>query len=105
VSANRDGQTIAGGSVPQISQLVTVRFWRAMFLAMLVLLHFAAMRGAEDLWARALMLAHFGLFIIWQPFMRGERRLTPPQVVGILAISVAILFFLRKVFGCNGRRG
>ena len=94
MNANRGGQTIAAGKVAQVPQLVTVRFWRAMFLAMLVLLHLAAMRGAEDLWARALMLAHFGLFIIWQPFMRGERRLTSPQVVGILAISAAILFFL-----------
>jgi signal transduction histidine kinase len=40
------------------------------------------------------MLAHFGLFIIWQPFMRGEQRLTPAQTVGMFAISVAMLFFL-----------
>ena len=40
------------------------------------------------------MLVHFGLFIIWQPFMRGEQRLTPAQTIGMLAISVAMLFFL-----------
>ncbi len=78
----------------QVSQLVTTRFWRVLFLAMLVVLHLSAMRGAGDPWARALMLAHFGLFIIWQPFMRGERRLTPAQTVAMLAISIAMLFFL-----------
>ena len=78
----------------QVSQRVTTRFWRVLFLAMLVVLHLSAMRGAGDPWARALMLAHFGLFIIWQPFMRGEQRLTPAQTIGMLAISVAMLFFL-----------
>ena len=76
------------------SLMVSMRFWRVLFLLMLVVLHFSAMRGAGDLWARALMLAHFGLFIIWQPFMRGERRLTAAQTFGMVAISVAILFFL-----------
>ena len=52
------------------------------------------MRGAEDFWARALMLAHFGLFIIWQPFMRGEQRLSGPQTGAIVAVSTGILFFL-----------
>ncbi|OFZ72132.1 MAG: hypothetical protein A2W04_07100 [Betaproteobacteria bacterium RBG_16_64_9] len=78
----------------QVSQLVTARFWRVLFVAMLVLLHLSAMRGAGDPWARALMLAHFGLFIIWQPFMRGEQRLTAGQTIGMLVISVAMLFFL-----------
>ena len=78
----------------QLSQYLIVRFWRALFLLMLVVLHFAALRGAEDFWARALMLANFGLFIIWQPFMRGEQRLTLIQTGGIAAISIGILFYL-----------
>src|SRR3990172_4491779 len=78
----------------QASQLVTTRFWRILFLTMLVVLHLSAMRGAGDPWARARMLAHFGLFIIWQPFMRGEQRLTAAQLVGMVVIAVATLFFL-----------
>lgn len=84
----------AAAGLLRFSQLVTTRFWRVLFLAMLVLLHLAAIRGAGDFWARALMLAHFGLFILWQPFMRGEERLNPAQIVGIVAISVVTLFFL-----------
>ena len=78
----------------QLSQYLIARFWRGLFLLMLVVLHFAALRGAEDFWARALMLAHFGLFIIWQPFMRGEERLTLVQSGGIIAISAGILAYL-----------
>lgn len=61
---------------------------------MLVSLHLAAMFGAEDFWARGLMLAHFGLFILWQPFMRGEQRLTSSQVAAIAAIALGTLYFL-----------
>jgi signal transduction histidine kinase len=69
------------------------RYWRPLFVAMLVLLHLTAMRGVEDFWARALMLAHFGLFILWQPFMRGEQRLTPLQVGSVALVCAVVLFF------------
>jgi signal transduction histidine kinase len=69
------------------------RYWRLLFVAMLVLLHLTAMRGVEDIWARALMLAHFGLFILWQPFMRGEQNLTPLQLAAIALVCVIALFF------------
>src|SRR3989304_8283191 len=93
-AADQPDQRMTTSKLLQVSQLVTTRFWRVLFLAMLVLLHLSAMRGAGDPWARALMLANFGLFIIWQPFMRGEQRLTAAQLVGMIAISVAALFFL-----------
>src|SRR6195256_4945525 len=78
----------------QISQLFIARSWRCVLLVMLISLHLAAMWGAEDIWARGLMLAHFGLFILWQPFMRGEHRLTSSQVAAIAAIALGTLYFL-----------
>jgi signal transduction histidine kinase len=78
----------------QISQLFIARSWRGLFLVMLVSLHLAAMRGTEDFWARGLMLAHFGLFILWQPFMRGEHRLTSAQFAAIVGIALGTLYFL-----------
>ena len=61
---------------------------------MLLLLHLAAMRGVEDAWARGLMLAHFGLFIIWQPFLQGHRRVHAGEVLAILIATLVILFLL-----------
>ncbi|HET7766543.1 MAG TPA: hypothetical protein VFK92_15775 [Burkholderiales bacterium] len=81
-------------TVLQASQLFVARSWRGLFLVMLICLHLAAIWGAEDIWARGMMLAHFGLFILWQPFMRGERRLTSFQVAAISAIALGILYFL-----------
>jgi signal transduction histidine kinase len=81
-------------TLAQTSQALIAKSWRGVFLVMLALLHLAAMRGAEDFWARGLMLAHFGLFIMWQPFMRGEQRVNPSHMVAITAIALGIFYFL-----------
>ncbi|HYN12808.1 MAG TPA: hypothetical protein VET51_09220, partial [Burkholderiales bacterium] len=44
------------------------RYWRLVVVAMLALLHVAVFRGVSDPWARALLLAHLGLLLLWQPF-------------------------------------
>jgi signal transduction histidine kinase len=68
--------------------------WRWLMLAMLVCLHVAAMRGVEDIWARGLMVAHLGLFLVWQPFIRSGQRLKVSEVLLIALITVGILAFL-----------
>jgi signal transduction histidine kinase len=68
--------------------------WRWLMLAMLVCLHFAATRGVEDIWARGLMMAHLGLFLVWQPFIQAGQRLKVSEVVLIVLITVGILAFL-----------
>jgi hypothetical protein len=88
---------MATGNLLQVGQLFVTKWWRALFIVMLALLHVSAMRGAEDIWARGLMLAHFGLFILWQPFMRGEQRLTPTHMVVIIAIAVGVLYFFNSL--------
>lgn len=72
----------------------TGRLWRLLLVAMLALLHLAAMRGTEDIWARGMMMAHLGLFFIWQPFMQGGQRLKVSEVILISLITIAILVFL-----------
>ncbi len=44
---------------------LTERYWRLVLVAMLALLHVAVVRGVADPWARALLLAHLGLVLIW----------------------------------------
>ena len=84
---------MATATLSRAYPMLIARYWRLLFVAMLVLLHLTAMRGVEDVWARALMLAHFGLFILWQPFMRGEQKLTPLQLIGIALVCVLALFY------------
>jgi signal transduction histidine kinase len=85
---------VAASGPIQAAQRFIAKSWRGMFVLMLISLHLASMRGAEDLWARGLMLAHFGLFILWQPFMRGEQRLNTAQVVLIAVVAVGCMYFL-----------
>jgi signal transduction histidine kinase len=78
----------------EASEQVTGRKARLLVLAMLVCLHFAVLRGVEDIWARGLMMAHLGLFMIWQPFMQSGQRLKPSEVLLIALITIGILAFL-----------
>jgi signal transduction histidine kinase len=68
------------------------RYWRFVVIAMLALLHVAAFRGIGDDWARALLLAHFGLLLLWQPLLRAESRVTLAQA-GCIALGAAALTF------------
>ena len=43
--------------------------------AMLLALHAALAWDVSEWWARAFLLAHFGLFLLWQPVWRGEREI------------------------------
>src|SRR5882724_89252 len=69
------------------------RYWRLVVVAMRGLRHGAVVRGVADPWARALLLAHFGLLLLWQPFVRGEQRISPAQ--GLVLILGAFLVMLR----------
>jgi signal transduction histidine kinase len=68
------------------------RYWRVVVIAMLALLHVAVFRGVADPWARALLLAHLGLLLLWQPFLRAEQRISPTQgfILSLLAVGVML---------------
>jgi signal transduction histidine kinase len=71
----------------------TRRYWRLIVVAMLALLHIAAFRGVADPWARGLLLAHLGLVLLWQPFLRAEQRVSPLQ--GFILALVAFTLMLQ----------
>lgn len=73
---------------------VSQRYWRFIVVAMLVLLHVVALRGVADYWARPLLLAHLGLLLIWQPFLRGEHRVSGTQVSFIVLGAAAVVLWL-----------
>ena len=70
------------------------RYWRLVVVAMLALLHVAVFRGVDDPWARALLLSHLGLLLLWQPFLRAEQRVSPAQGVILSLVAVAVMLFL-----------
>ena len=72
----------------------TQRRWRFVVIAMLALLHVAAVRGMADSWARALLLAHLGLLLLWQPFLHGEQRVSTAQAGFIVLGAVVVMLWL-----------
>src|ERR1051325_7211328 len=70
----------------------TRRYWRLIVVAMLALLHIAVFRGVADPWARALLLAHFGVVLLWQPFLRAEQHVSPLQglILALVAFTVML---------------
>ena len=70
------------------------RYGRFVVVAMLVLLHVAALRGVADSWARSLLLAHLGLLLLWQPFLRGQHQVSATQVGFIAFGATAVMLWL-----------
>lgn len=67
---------------------------RWLSFAMLVLLHLALWLDIQHPWGRAILLAHLGVFMVWQPLWRGETKLSVKHVVGILTVSLVALIWL-----------
>jgi len=57
----------------------------------LLALHFALMLELNDPLARALMLSHFGFFLLWQPLWRGGQKLIPGQVGLIVCAAILLI--------------
>ncbi len=70
------------------------RHWRFVLIAMLALLHVAVLRGTADVWARAFLVAHLGLLLLWQPFLRGEHQVSATQGVFIVLGAVAVMLWV-----------
>ncbi|MDA0224496.1 MAG: sensor histidine kinase [Proteobacteria bacterium] len=72
----------------------SARYASLVLVAMLLLLHVATVRGVADIWARALLVAHLGLLLLWQPFLRGQQRVTLPQAAAIGLVAIAVMLSL-----------
>jgi hypothetical protein len=57
----------------------------------LLALHGALMLELADPLAKALLLSHFGFFLLWQPLWRGEQKLIPGQAILIIGAAVLLI--------------
>jgi len=67
---------------------------RWLLLAQLVLLHLTLMAGPASGLGRSLMMAHVGLFVLWQPFVGGEKKLARGHVLMLLVVVGIAAAFL-----------
>jgi signal transduction histidine kinase len=86
--AGPDGEPAAGAAADAPASLI-LRHPQVWLGLMLLSLHAALAWGIADWWPRAFLLAHFGLFLLWQPVWRGERN-----IEGRYAVLVVIIGFM-----------
>jgi signal transduction histidine kinase len=67
---------------------------RWVILAMLLSLHAALVSPIGSEFERAWLLVHFGLFLLWQPFVSTDRELNMLAVLLLLSITGVVLYFL-----------
>jgi signal transduction histidine kinase len=71
-----------------------IRAGQWLAVAMLASLHLALWLGTQSLWTRPVLLAHLGLFLLWQPLWRGESKLRPGSTLFIASASLVALLWL-----------
>lgn len=58
---------------------------------MLLALHAAVVLEAESMVTRAFLLAHYGLFLLWQPVVRSESRIEPRLAIPVFAMAAMLV--------------
>ena len=91
------------------SRLIAVR--RGLLLALLLALYFVLLQGPDTWLGKTLFIAHLGLFLLWQPFVHAEQRLSVASVIGLAVIVLAgavslkawmLLFWIMMLGGIVG---
>ena len=77
---------------PTIHWIVSGRRW--VIIAMLMSLHAGLLSDAGSDFQRIWLMVHFGLFLLWQPFISTERELKVVALFLLFAITAVVLFFL-----------
>jgi signal transduction histidine kinase len=68
---------------------------RGLLLALLAALYLVLWQGPDTLLGRTLFVAHLGLFMLWQPFVDTERRLSAGSVLGLAVLVLLAGAFLK----------
>ena len=58
---------------------------------MLLALHAAVVVDADGAITRAFLLAHYGLFLLWQPLIRSETRIEPRLALPVFAMAALLV--------------
>jgi signal transduction histidine kinase len=75
---------VSEAAAPQVRIVARPQWWLGL---MLLALHASLAWGITDWWSRALLLAHFGLFLLWQPVWRGEADIESRYVFLVVIVG------------------
>jgi hypothetical protein len=66
-----------------------------LLLAMLAFLYLVFWQGPQTTLGKVLFVVHLGIFILWQPFVHGEQRLSWPSLLGLSGVILVAGAFLQ----------
>ena len=75
------------------ARLVALR--QALLLALLAVLYVVLWQGPETPLGKTLFVVHLGLFMLWQPFVHAERRLSVASALGLAGVVLVGAIFLK----------
>ncbi|MCK9379933.1 MAG: sensor histidine kinase [Sulfuritalea sp.] len=75
------------------SRLIALR--RGLLLALLAALYLVLWQGPDTLLGRTLFVVHLGLFMLWQPFVHAEQRLSMTSLLGLVGVVLLVGVFLK----------
>lgn len=78
----------------QIVTLIRQRQEHLITALMLLLLHLSIWSEFGSPLSRSLMLAHLGLFLLWQPLWRGDQQLKWQDTVVFIVLTLAFLMWI-----------
>ncbi|MFP5382113.1 MAG: sensor histidine kinase, partial [Gammaproteobacteria bacterium] len=87
----------SGGTAPRLSWLAApadriARVAPGRWLGfMLLALHAAVVLDADAAVTRGFLLAHYGLFLLWQPLVRSEARIEPRLALPVFAMAALLV--------------
>jgi hypothetical protein len=73
--------------------LIAVR--RGLLLALLAVLYLVLWQGPYTTLGKSLFVVHAGIFMLWQPFVHGEQRLSWASLLGLSTVVLAAGAFLQ----------
>ena len=68
---------------------------RGLLLALLAVLYLVLWQGPHTTLGKSLFVVHAGIFMLWQPFVHGEQRLSWASLLGLSTVVLAAGAFLQ----------
>lgn len=67
---------------------------RGLLAFLLAALYLVLWQGPETLFGKTLFVVHLGLFMLWQPFVHAQRRLSATSLLGVVGVVMTASLFL-----------
>jgi len=80
-----------------IPKILDERFEQIVLVMMLETLHFATWYDFGDHLSQSLLLVHFGMFLIWQPVQKGDRRISWVSSLLFIVFTLALVYWINWI--------